>query len=107
MVVRERHQYGIVKGRAEWIFSGGGNGSVFLVDKQIASTRAECVKGDTCQGRPMVRCPSVPVGSAIMPKTREASWACLFPPPLLAMKRVVGTHSRWAMLGRKWRCWLS
>ncbi len=32
---------------------------MFLVDKQIASTRAECVKGDTCQGRPMVRCPSV------------------------------------------------
>jgi len=34
---------------------------VFLVDKQIASARAEYVKWDTCQGRPMVRCPSVPV----------------------------------------------
>ena len=37
----------------------------------------------------MGRCPSVPVGSAIMPKTREESWACLFLLPLLLAKRAV------------------
>ena len=34
---------------------------MYLVDKQIASAREEFVKWDACQGRPMVRCPSVPV----------------------------------------------
>ena len=42
-----------------------------------------------------------PVGSAIMPKTREESWACLFPLPLLSVKRAGGTHSQGNMLGRK------
>ena len=62
---------------------------MFLVDKQIASARAEYVKWDTCQGRPMVRCPSVPVGSAIIPKTPLGSWECLFSLPLLSVKRAV------------------
>jgi hypothetical protein len=34
---------------------------VVLVDEQIASARAEYVKWNACQGRPMGRCPSVPV----------------------------------------------
>ena len=34
---------------------------MFLVEKEIASDRAEFVKRDTCQVRPMARCPSVPV----------------------------------------------
>ena len=34
---------------------------MFLVDKQIASARAEFVQRDACQVRPMARCPSVPV----------------------------------------------
>ena len=34
---------------------------MFLVDKQIMATREKYFKGDTCQGRPMGRCPSVPV----------------------------------------------
>ena len=33
---------------------------MFLVDKEIASARAEFVKRDACQVRPMARCPSVP-----------------------------------------------
>ena len=45
---------------------------MFLVDKQIASTRAECVKGDTCQGRPTVRIPSVPVDSS-QPPSQQVS----------------------------------
>jgi len=34
---------------------------MILVDKQITSTGEELLKGDACQGRPMGRCPSVPV----------------------------------------------
>ena len=34
---------------------------MFLVDEQVASARAEFFKRDTCQVRPMARCPSVPV----------------------------------------------
>ena len=34
---------------------------MFLVDKQTPSHRAEFSQGDACQGRPMVRCPSVPL----------------------------------------------
>jgi hypothetical protein len=37
----------------------------------------------------MVRCPSVPVGSAILLKPREEAWACLFPLPLLSVQRAV------------------
>ncbi len=36
----------------------------------------------------MVRCPSVPVGSAIIPKTPIGSWEFLFPIPFLSVKRV-------------------
>jgi hypothetical protein len=60
-VARQRHKQRIVKGRGERIFLGRGSGSVFLVDQQIASARAEFFKGDACQGRSMGRCPSVPV----------------------------------------------
>jgi hypothetical protein len=60
-VARQRHKQRLVKGRYERIISGGGSGSVFLVDKQIASAGEEFVKWDTCQGRPMGRCPSVPL----------------------------------------------
>ena len=34
---------------------------MFLVEQQITSTREEFFQGDACQGRPVVRCPSVPV----------------------------------------------
>jgi hypothetical protein len=44
---------------------------------------------DASQGRLMGRCPSVPVGSAIIPKTSIASWALLFPLPVLSGKRTV------------------
>jgi hypothetical protein len=37
----------------------------------------------------MVRIPSDPVGSAIMPKTPEEFWACLFPLPLLSVTRAL------------------
>ena len=34
---------------------------MFLEEKKIASTRAEFFQRDTCQVRPMGRCPSVPL----------------------------------------------
>jgi hypothetical protein len=34
---------------------------MFLVDEQFASPREEVFQGDARQGRPMVRCPSVPM----------------------------------------------
>jgi hypothetical protein len=34
---------------------------MFLVEQQIASAREELFKRDMCQGRPMVRIPSVPL----------------------------------------------
>ena len=58
-MAKQRQKPRIVKGRGERIISGGGSGSVFLVEQQITSTREEFVKRDACQGRPMVRCPSV------------------------------------------------
>src|SRR2546423_13822737 len=60
----------------------------------------------------MVRCPSVPVGSAIMPKTPLGSWAGLFPLLLLSIKRAVwhthGDHAGYevallAQLGCHWK----
>ena len=41
---------------------------MFLVDKEIASASEEFFKGDTCQVRPMARCPSVPprINTAIL-----------------------------------------
>ena len=56
-VGRQSYQQRMVQGRGERINTGGGSGNVFLVDKEIASTRAEFVKRDTRQVRPMVRCP--------------------------------------------------
>jgi hypothetical protein len=52
---------------------------MFMIDHQITYTGEELFKGNACQGRPTVRCPSVPVGSAIMPKTSEEYWACHVP----------------------------
>jgi hypothetical protein len=60
-VARQRYQQRMIKGRGERIFSEWGSGGVFLVDKQIASAREEFVKRDTCQVRPVGRCPSVPI----------------------------------------------
>jgi hypothetical protein len=60
MVAKQTHEQRIVKGRGERIFLEWGGGSVFPIDKQIASTGEKFFKGDACQGRPMVRCPSVP-----------------------------------------------
>jgi hypothetical protein len=42
-----------------------------------------------------------PVGSAIMPTTREASWVCLVPLPLLSIKRAVWHTLTGTMLGMK------
>jgi hypothetical protein len=60
-VARQRQKPRMAKGKGERISSWRGSGSVFLVDKQIASAREEFFKRDTCQVRQMVRCPSVPV----------------------------------------------
>jgi len=77
-VGRQRHQQRLVKGRYERIISGGGSGSVFPVDKQIASsTREEFFQRDACQGRPMVRCPSVPsINSVICSREQITLFLC-------------------------------
>jgi hypothetical protein len=46
---------------------------MFLVDKQIPFTAEESFKRDTCQGRPMGRCPSVPVDS-FQPAPQQVSY---------------------------------
>ena len=46
-----------------------------LVDKHIVSAWEQLCKRNEVKVRPVVRSPSVPVGSAIMPKTPIASWA--------------------------------
>src|SRR5215469_8447547 len=63
------------------------------VDKNIISAWEQLCKRDEWQVRPMYRNPSVPVGSAIMPKAREESWACLVPLPLLSVTKAVW-HTR-------------
>jgi hypothetical protein len=60
-VARQRQKPRMVKGRGERISSGRGSGSVFLGDRQIASATEQLFQRDACQGRPMARCPSVPV----------------------------------------------
>ena len=62
---------------------------MFLVEKEIASPGEKLFKGDTCQGRPMGIDPSVPVSSAIMPKTPIGSWAYLSYLSLLSRKKAV------------------
>jgi hypothetical protein len=43
---------------------------MFLVDEQFASPREEVFQGDVRQGRPMVRCPSVPL-DPIQPRCHQ------------------------------------
>lgn len=62
---------------------------MFLVEKEIASPGEKLFKGDTCQGRPKGIDPSVPVGSAIMPKTPIGFWAYLLYLPLLSRKKAL------------------
>lgn len=62
---------------------------MFLGEKEIASSGEKLFKGDTCQGWPMGIDSSVPVGSAIMPKTPIGSWAYLLYLPLLSRKEAV------------------
>ena len=62
---------------------------MFLVEKEIASTGEKLFKGETCQERPKGIDPSVPVGSAIMPKTPIGFWAYLLYLPLLSRKKAV------------------
>jgi|SRR5450755_1858994 hypothetical protein len=48
------------------------------VDKDIISAREKFLKRDQCEVRPMARCPSVPVGSAIRPATTIVLRVCFF-----------------------------
>jgi hypothetical protein len=52
---------------------------VFLVDQKITFAGEELFKGDACQGRPMVRRPSVPFGSAIRAVTMRDVAARILP----------------------------
>jgi len=78
-----------------------------VVNKDSISISKELFKRDTCQVRPMVRCPSVPVGSAIIPKTPIGSWECLFLLLLLSVKRAVLQKLTEDMKGMKSRFSLS
>jgi hypothetical protein len=39
-------------------------------EQEMASAREEFFKGDTCQGRPVVRCPSVPPNNSVRHDSR-------------------------------------
>jgi hypothetical protein len=72
-----------------------------LVDLQIQFARRSKEEGENWRQR--TRNPSVPVGSAIAPKTSLGSWAGLFPLLLLSIKRAVWHTPTGTMLGMKSR----